>query len=87
MCSRVGRKVAMIANYDGFRIDDAISDAYFEMVGGLHAKHYTTATRYTTSAFMRMKLGAALPLRNAAAHVFETHAEALAFTRRHAAAE
>src|SRR4029079_2218640 len=36
----------------------------------------TTATRYTTSAFMRMKLGASLPSRNAAAHVFETRAEA-----------
>ena len=36
----------------------------------LQAKHYTTATRYTTSAFMRMKLGAALPSRQAAAHIF-----------------
>ena len=87
MCSRVGRKVAMIANYDGFRIDDAIRDVYFEMVGGLHAKHYTTATRYTTSAFMRMKLGASLPMRNAAAHVFETRAEAMAFSERQAGGE
>ena len=82
LCGRIGRKVAFIANYDGFRIDEAVSDAYFEMVGELHASHYTSATRYTTSAFMRMKLGASLPLRSVAAHVFETHAEAVAFTDR-----
>ena len=82
LCSKVGRKVALIVNYDGFRLDEAFSDAYFEMVADLQAKHYTTATRYTTSAFMRMKLGAALPSRQASAHIFETHAEAVDFLRR-----
>ena len=52
------------------------------MVGELQANYYSTATRYTTSAFMRMKLGAALPQRNAAAHVFETAAEAAEFLQR-----
>ncbi len=87
LCTRVGRKVAMIANYDGFRIDESISDAYFDMVGWLHAKHYSSATRYTTSAFMRMKLGASLPMRNASAQVFETRAEAMAFSERQAGGE
>ena len=82
LCSKVGRKVALIVNYDGFRLDEAFSDAYFEMVADLQAKHYTTATRYTTSAFMRLKLGAALPSRQASAHIFETHAEAVDFLRR-----
>jgi propionate CoA-transferase len=81
LCSKIGRKVALIVNYDGFRLDESLSDAYFEMVAELQAKHYTTATRYTTSAFMRAKLGAALPSRHAAAHVFETHAEATDFLR------
>jgi propionate CoA-transferase len=52
------------------------------MVGKLQSSYYSTATRYTTSAFMRMKLGAALPSRQAAAHVFETHAEVIEFLRR-----
>ena len=82
LCSKVGRKVALIVNYDGFRLDEALSDAYFEMVADLQAKYYTTATRYTTSAFMRLKLGAALPSRQASAHIFETHAEAVDFLRR-----
>ncbi len=82
LCREVGRKVALICNYDGFSVDESLSDAYFEMVGELQATHYTTATRYTTSAFMRAKLGSALALRNVEAHVFETHAEAVEFLRR-----
>jgi propionate CoA-transferase len=82
-CERIGHKVALVVNYDGFRIDESLSDAYFAMVGKLQSSYYSTATRYTTSAFMRSKLGAALPLRHAAAHVFETHAEATAFNEQH----
>jgi propionate CoA-transferase len=82
LCRRVGRKVTLIVNYDGFQIDERLADTYFEMVAELQAKYYATATRYTTSAFMRMKLGAALPSRQAAAHVFETHAEVIEFLRR-----
>jgi propionate CoA-transferase len=84
LCNKVGRKLALIVNYDGFHLDEALADQYFDMVAGLQAKHYTTATRYTTSAFMRMKLGASLPSRHAAAHIFETHAEASAFLHRRA---
>jgi propionate CoA-transferase len=82
LCSKVGRKLALIVNYDGFQLDEALTDVYFDMVAELQAKHYTTATRYTTSAFMRMKLGTSLPSRHAAAHIFETHAEASAFLHR-----
>ena len=81
LCRKVGRKVSLIVNYDGFHLDESFSDAYFAMVGELQAKHYSTATRYTTSAFMRAKLGAALALRHSDAHVFENHAEAAEFLR------
>ena len=57
MCAGIGRKVALVASCDGFRIDEALSDAYFAMVEGLHAGHYSQATRYAASAFMRAKLG------------------------------
>lgn len=82
MCTGIGRRVALIANYDGFHVDDSLSSTYFMMVGDLQAKHYTTATRYATSAFMRAKLGAALASRHAGAHVFETQAEATEFLQR-----
>jgi propionate CoA-transferase len=79
LCRRIGRKVALVVNYDGFRLDEALADAYFEMVSELQAKYYSTAVRYTTSAFMRLKLGAELSARRSAAHVFETRDEAVAF--------
>ena len=83
LCVRIGRKVALIVNYDGFRLDDSLSDAYFEMISDLQARYYSTAVRYTTSAFMRMKLGAELRARRAAALVFETRSEATAFATQH----
>jgi propionate CoA-transferase len=79
-CRRIGRKVALIVNYDAFQLDPALSDAYFSMVAYLQGLYYTTASRYTTSAFMRLKLGDSLAERALAPHVFETHAEAQAFT-------
>ena len=82
MCTDIGRKVALVANYDDFRIDEALSDAYFAMVEGLHARHYSQATRYATSAFMRAKLGGALSTRQATAAVFESRGEAMAFLDR-----
>jgi propionate CoA-transferase len=82
LCSQIGHKIDVIVNYDGFQLDEHLSDAYFDMVSALQLKCYSTATRYTTSAFMRAKLGAELPARHVAAHVFENHAEASEFLRR-----
>ncbi len=79
LCERIGRKVDLVANYDGFVIDDWVVDRWFDMVAGLQSRFYASATRYATSAFMRLKLGAGLGERDAAAHIFETRAEAHAF--------
>ena len=75
-CRAIGRKVHLIVNYDGFSLDESVADAYFSTITYLQGQYYETATRYTTSAFMRLKLGAALADRNLAPHVFETRAEA-----------
>ena len=45
------------------------------MARDVQARFYATASRYTTSAFMRLKLGDALLRREMAPHVFETAAE------------
>ena len=79
-CKRIGRKVDLIVNYDGFTLDPAVSDAYFSMITYMQQRYYNTASRYTTSAFMRLKLGAALSERNLAPHVFETRTEAQEFS-------
>jgi len=49
------------------------------MLRYLETHYYTTATRYTTSAFLRMKLGEALAQRQMKPHIFETRDEAQAY--------
>ena len=75
-CRAVGHKIAVIINYDGFTLDPSVSDAFFSMITYLQQRYYTTASRYTTSAFMRLKLGASLAERALQPHVFETLPEA-----------
>ncbi len=77
-CQEIGHRVHLIANYDGFELDPAVSEAYFSMIAYLESRYYATASRYTTSAFMRLKLGVSLQSRDLAPHVFETRAEAQA---------
>jgi propionate CoA-transferase len=79
-CREIGHKVNLIVNYDNFVLDPAVSDAYFSVVSYLEDRYYATTARYTTSAFMRLKLGAALAERALAPHVFETLNEANAHT-------
>ncbi len=79
-CRAIGRKVALVVNYDGFYLDPVVSDAYFSMITYMQQRYYSSASRYTTSAFMRLKLGAGLAERDLAPHVFETREEAHAFT-------
>ncbi|QIE29346.1 Caffeate CoA-transferase (plasmid) [Caballeronia sp. SBC1] len=78
-CDRIGHKVSLLVNYDGFRLDESEADAYFEMERQMQLKYYSSATRFTASAFMRMKLGAAFCELNSASHVCETHSEGITF--------
>jgi propionate CoA-transferase len=73
----IGRKVYAIVNYDGFSIVPELVDAYSAMVKDLVARYYTRVTRYTTSNFLRMKLGDALEGRGVAPHIYESAQEAL----------
>src|SRR6478735_2170464 len=75
-CRAIGHKVHLVANYDGCDIDPMVADAYFSMITYMQSRYYETASRYTTSAFMRLKLGAGLKDRDVAPHVFETRLEA-----------
>ena len=75
----IGHKVAFVANYTGLHIDPSVVDTYAAMVRYLETNYYTTASRYTTSAFMRVKLGEAMSRRQVAPHIFETREEAHAF--------
>jgi len=74
--SPLGKKVNTIVNYDNFDIAPEIVDEYTDMVKDVVDRFYLGVTRYTTSAFLRMKLGDALQKRNLAPHIYESQQEA-----------
>ncbi|MGF6876873.1 propionate CoA-transferase [Paraburkholderia sp. MM5477-R1] len=71
-----------IVNYDNFSITPEVIDAYSDMVTGLVSRFYSDVTRYTTSSFLRMKLGDALQRRNVATYIYETPEEVTAYMSR-----
>jgi propionate CoA-transferase len=71
--------VFAIVNYDNFSIPPDLLDAYIDMVKGIVDRYYSGVTRYTTTAFLRMKLGQSLEQRAVAPHIYESEDEA----RRH----
>ena len=83
-CRPLGHKVSLIVNYDGFELDPAVSDAYFAMIAYMQQRYYSSASRYTRSVFMRLKLGEGLSERNVASDVFETVAQARGSVGTHA---
>lgn len=71
-------RVYTIVNYDNFTIMPDIVDEYTDMVKYLVDHYYSGVTRYTTSTFLRMKLGDALEKRDVASHIYESGEEARA---------
>lgn len=74
----LNRKVHTIVNYDNFSIAPDVLEAYTDMVKDLVDNYYSGVTRYTTSTFLRMKIGDALARRDVAPHIYESRAEAQA---------
>ena len=77
----LGRKVWAIVNYENFTILPELLDAYSAMVAALADRFYASTTRYTTSGFLKVKLGDALQRRQVSPHIYETAAEARAHLR------
>ncbi|MDD2728773.1 acyl CoA:acetate/3-ketoacid CoA transferase [Malikia sp.] len=75
-CQAIGHRVDVVVNYDGFEILEPAMDAYAQVVAQMVERYYGQVTRYTTSAFLRDKLGAAIRERGLASHIYETRAEA-----------
>lgn len=57
LCAGQTRPVDVLVNYDGFRVDEDLARDYAALVTELEARHYGTVTRYSASAFSRMKMG------------------------------
>ncbi len=76
MLKPLKRKVSTIVNYDNFYIRPDLEEEYTELIEYLMENFYEHATRFTTSAFLRMKLGEALSKRKVSPHLYETREEA-----------
>jgi propionate CoA-transferase len=81
MLSPLGHKVYAIVNYDNFEIFPDVIDEYSAMVRDLVDRFYSGVTRYSTSGFLRTKLGDALKQRAVAPHIYESAEEASAHLR------
>jgi propionate CoA-transferase len=75
----VGKKVHVVVNYDNFYLAPHLADTYASAVRGLAERYYDSVTRYTTSSFMRLKLGGHLSQRGLAPHIYESRQEALSW--------
>ncbi|WP_299349694.1 CoA-transferase [uncultured Shimia sp.] len=77
ICAPLADKVDVVVNYDGFSIDETLENDWARMVADLDARYYRTVSRYSGSAFMRMKLREVFP--DARPHIFETSEQARGF--------
>lgn len=72
----LGKKVNTIVNYDNFNILPELVDDYSDMVKQV-MKYYRGVTRYTTSTFLRMKLGDELKKRRLAPYIYDSQEKAM----------
>src|SRR3974390_2314904 len=72
----LGHRVYAIVNYDNFSILPELLDDYSAMVRSLVDRFYSGVSRYTTSGFLRIKLGEELERRGGDPHIFESAEEA-----------
>jgi len=81
ICEPLDHKVYAVVNYDGFELDSDVEDAYLDAVEEIGDTYFHGVTRFTTSAFMRAKLGSALESRGVAPHIYESEDEAAGAVR------
>jgi propionate CoA-transferase len=81
ICEPLGHKVYAVVNYDGFELDSDVEDAYLDTVQEMGDTYFHGVTRFTTSAFMRAKIGSALESRGVAPHIYESESEAAGAVR------
>ncbi len=74
--SGVRFKPQAIVNYDNFSINPELIDIYSTTITRLVNQFYSSVTRYTTSSFLRMKLGDALEQRDVATYINERPGDA-----------
>jgi propionate CoA-transferase len=76
LLSPLSEKVRAVANYDNCIVSLELVDRYLRALKRLRERYFADVTRYTTSAFLRMKVGT-LQQRDAAPHIDESESKAL----------
>jgi propionate CoA-transferase len=82
VCAPLGRRIRAVVDYDGFSVPAHLADAYAELVRELTERYYERVTRYTSSAFLRLKLGASLQAHQVDPELFDTQRRALESLKR-----
>lgn len=78
--AEIGREVNVVINYDNFVLGPDLVDEYAAAVRRA-SRYYASVTRYTTSAFQRLKLADHLADRGLAPHLYESRTEAVAASK------
>jgi len=66
-----------VVNYDNCVVSLELGDGYLAALKRVWERHFADVTRYTTSAFLRMKQGSALQQHDAMPHIDESESKAL----------
>jgi propionate CoA-transferase len=66
---------------DSLELDRNCEDVYLDAVQEIGERYFHGVTPFTTSAFVRAKLGHALEARGVAPHIFESEEEATGAVR------
>ena len=74
----LNKRMHAVVNYDNFVIDEDAMDDYANLVKYIDQTYYLSVHRYTTSAFLRLKLGKELGKRALSSRIYETSDEAKA---------
>lgn len=75
-CEKTEGKVNSVVNQNHFRIAEDLYDDYAASIEDVLEQHSITTARYTTSAFMRLKMRTSLFERGVQPHIFESSEEA-----------
>ena len=73
------QKVNVVSNHDGISVAPRLAGKFVNLLSQLEYDYYLTSTHYTTSAFLRQKLGEDFKQRSIQPHIFETKQEASDF--------
>ena len=77
-CQAIGKRMAVVVSYERFVLDPGLESVYSASVADLERDCYGAVSRYTTSAFMRLKLAQVIT-REVQPHIFESLQDAQAF--------